>query len=81
MRHQRIDDGPHFFLGAHAHVHVNPPNQHLTAPVLGALDDLLVAPLFAELLIPPVCERVRARGKQVHADVVRAFQQLLRLHV
>ena len=26
-------------------------------------------------------ERVRARGKQVHADVVRAFQQLLRLHV
>ncbi len=54
----------------HADVHVQAPDQHLPAPPLGAVDQLLVAVPLGELLRGPRRERVRARAEQVDAQLV-----------
>ena len=52
---------------ANAHVAVHAPQQHLLAPILGAVNDLRVGFLRAELLLTEVCKRMAAAGPQLQA--------------
>ena len=51
-------------------VHVHAPDEHLAAPPLGAVDQLLVAVALGELLGRPVREGVRARPEEVDPELV-----------
>ena len=51
-------------------MYVHAPDQHLSAPPLGALDQLGVPRRVGELLCRPLRERVGARAEQLHPAAV-----------
>ncbi len=68
---QRRHDRQHVVATSDPDMDVQPPDQHLPSPPLGALDQLLVAGTGREQLHRPLCERVRAGGVEVDAERLR----------
>ena len=71
VEHRGEDRDDAVALG-HPDVHVDAPDQHLAAPPLGAVDQLLVAVPGGQLLLGPGGEGVGAGPHEVHAEGVGA---------
>ena len=80
---QRVNERQNLIAGINTHVHVHTVNDHVAAPILGALDHTLVAFLRHDRLVSPVGEGVSAGGVELNAeligDVAQGIRQILQL--
>ena len=80
---QRVNEWQNLIAGVNTHVHVHTVNDHVAAPILGALDHTLVAFLRHNRLVSPVREGVSAGGVELNAqvigDVTQGIRQILQL--
>ena len=80
---QRVNERQNLITGVNAYVHVHAVNDHVAAPILGALDHTLVAFLRHDRLVCPVGEGVSAGGVELNAELIgnvtQGIRQILQL--